>query len=801
MLGTLWQDVRYGFRMLAKKPGFTLVAITTLALGIGANTAIFSVINAVLLRPFPYPEAARLVTMRSNQSLPDLEDIQAQSQSFEDVGGVVMQAQDYTGGSEPVQVQAGLSNAGIFKVLGARPLIGRVISPEEDRYGGERVVVLSYGFWQRQMGADASVIGRQIPLSGTNYTVIGVMPPGFEAPRENPEVWVSLKVVNPLAAKERGVHFLRTYWLLKPNVTLSEAQAEMKGIDRWLEQQYPEENKGRETRLMSLHERVAGDTRPALFVLFGAVGLVLLIACANFANLLLARAASREREIVIRATLGAGRRRIVRQMLTESVLLSLLGGACGLVLALWSIDLLQSLKPANLPRLDSIQIDARVLMFTLAVAVLTGLVFGLVPALNSSRLNVNEALKEGGRSATMGTARRRFSSLLVVSELALAVVLLVGAGLLIKGFWRLRAVEPGFNPEHLLTMRVELPEARYREIPKQTQFRRQVLDAINSLPGVQAAMVSEIPLIDDALMHNFVIQGRPAIPPGEEPDLYSRSTGGDYFRTMNIPLRAGRDFTAQDGADAPLVGIVNESMVRQYFANENPIGARIRWARAEGEPQWIEIIGVAGDIKHFGLNEPEEPAVYTPYAQSMQPWKRWMYLVVRSSNADPSTLINLIKTQVWTVDNQIPVTRVQTMTEVMAASIAGQRFNMLLLGIFAGVALLLAAVGIYGVISYSVTQRTHEIGIRMALGAQASDVLKMILGQGLLLASIGVVIGVAGAFALTRLMSSLLFGVTATDPMTFTIVSLLLIAVALAACYIPARRAMKVDPMVALRYE
>ena len=800
MLGTLWQDVRYGFRMLAKKPGFTLVAIITLALGIGANTAIFSVINAVLLRPFPYPEAARLVTMRSNQSLPDLEDIQAQSQSFEDVGGVVLQAQDYTGGSEPVQVQAGLSNAGIFKVLGARPLIGRVISPEEDRYGGERVVVLSYGFWQRQMGADASVIGRQIPLSGNNYTVVGVLPPGFEAPREKPEVWVSLKVANPLAAKARGVHFLRTYWLLKPGVTLAEAQAEMGGIDRWLEQQYPEENKGRETRLMSLHERVAGDTRPALFVLFGAVGLVLLIACANFANLLLARAASREREIVIRATLGAGRRRIVRQMLTESVLLSLLGGACGLVLALWSIDLLQSLKPANLPRLDSIQIDARVLIFTLAVAVLTGLVFGLVPALNSSRLNVNEALKEGGRSATMGTARRRFSSLLVVSELALAVVLLVGAGLLIKGFWRLRAVEPGFNPEHLLTMRVELPEARYREIPKQTQFRRQVLDAINSLPGVQAAMVSEIPLIDDALMHNFIIQGRPAISPGEEPDLYSRSTGGDYFRTMNIPLRAGRDFTPQDGADAPLVGIINESMVRRYFANENPIGARMRWARAEGEPQWIEIIGVAGDIKHFGLNEPEEPAVYTPYAQSQQPWKRWMYLVVRS-DADPATLINLIKTQVWTVDNQIPVTRVQTMTEVMAASIAGQRFNMLLLGIFAGVALLLAAVGIYGVISYSVTQRTHEIGIRMALGAQAGDVLKMILGQGLLLASIGVVIGVVGAFALTRLMSSLLFGVTATDPMTFTIVSLLLIAVALAACYIPARRAMRVDPMVALRYE
>jgi putative ABC transport system permease protein len=800
MLGTLWQDVRYGLRMLAKKPGFTAVAIITLSLGIGANTAIFSVINAVLLRPLPYPEPERLVTMRSNQSLPDLLDVQVQSQSFEGVGGIVIQALDFTGGSEPVQTDAGLVNADLFKVLGARLVAGRTIAPEEDRPGGERVVVLGHAFWQRHFGGRADVIGKTIPLSGNNYTVIGVAADDFVLPREKPELFVSLRVANLLAAEHRGVHFLRTYWRLKPNVTLAQAQSEMEAIDRRLAQQYPAEDKERHTQLVRLHERVVGETRPSLLILFGAVGLVLLIACANFANLLLARAASRQQEIVIRAALGARRMRLIRQMLTESVLLALLGGAVGLMFALWSIDLLVALKPENLPRLSGIGIDWRVLLFTLAVSILTGIIFGLVPAVNASRLDVNEALKEGGRSSTAGAARQRFSQLLVVSEMALALILLVGAGLLIRGFWRLRAVEPGFKTDNLLTMRLELPEARYREIPKQTQYRRQVLDALNSLPGAQAAMVSEIPLADDALFHNFVIEGRAPIAPGDEPELYSRSVGGDYFRTMGIPLVQGRDFTAQDREDAPLVGVINSSMARQYFLNENPLGARIRWARQEGEPKWITIIGVVGDVRHFGLDQPEEPAIYTPYAQSMNVWKRWMYVVVRS-RVESASLASSVKNQIWAVDNQIPVTKIRTMTEVMAESVAKRRFNMLLLAVFASVALVLAAVGIYGVISYSVTHRTHEIGIRIALGAAERDVLKLILGQGLLLAVMGAGIGVAGAFALTRLMSSLLFGVSATDPATFTAVALLLIAVALVATYIPARRAMKVDPMVALRYE
>src|ERR1051325_8153610 len=788
VMGTLLQDVRYGFRMLLRRPGFTLVAVLTLALGIGANSAIFSVVNAVLLRQFPYPHAERLVTMRSNMSLPDLADVQAQSQSFEDVGGVVLQALDFTGGAEPVQVQAGLSTAGIFNVLGAQPILGRTFTTQEDRMGGERVVVLSYGFWQRQFGGDASIIGKEIPLSANNYTVIGVLQKDFDAPRESPAGWASLRVGTSPAAGARGVHFLRTYWRLKPGVTLAQAQAELTNIDLRLEQEYPAENKGRRSKLMSLHERVAGDTRPALYILFGAVGLVLLIACSNFANLLLARATSREREIVIRAALGAGRGRLIRQLLTESVLLSCLGGACGLLLAMWGLDLLQTLKPANLPRLSTISIDAY------------GLVFGLVPALNASRLNVNEALKEGGRSATAGIARHRLSNLLVVSELAIALVLLVGAGLLIKGFWRLRAVEPGFATENLLTMRIELPAERYKEIPRQTQFRERTLDAINTLPGVEAAMVSEIPLGGDALFHNFVIEGRPPLSPGEEPELHSRSVSGDYFRTMRIPLIKGRGLTLQDREGAPLVGVINEAMAREYFSGQDPIGARVRWAREEGEPRWVTIVGVVGDVKHFGLGQPEQSALYTPYAQSSQPWKRWMSVVVRSSG-DPATIASMVKARIWTVDSQLPVTKVRTMTDVMAASVAAQRFMMILLGLFAAIALILAVVGIYGLMSYSITERTHEIGIRMALGAQGRDVLRMVVGQGLKLILIGLALGLVGAFALTRIMTSLLFGVSTVDPLTFAAVSALLALVALAACYIPARRATKVDPMIALRYE
>jgi putative ABC transport system permease protein len=796
---TLSKDIRYGVRSLLKRPGFTVVAVITLALGIGLNTAIFSVINAVLLRPLPYHDPGQLVTFRSYQSTPDLMDIEAQSRSLSKLGGLTAQQLDYTATGEPLQFEAGLVTGGFFETLGVKAERGRVITPDDDKPGSPYVVVLSNTLWKQQFGGDQQIVGKTIPLSGNVYTIIGVMPAGFASPRDNSEVWTPVQVTNPVAARFRGVHFLRVYGRLGEGVSVEQARAEMQVIDKNLAAQYPAENKNRSTVLIPLHERIVGESRRPLFVLFAAVSLVLLIACANFANLLLARAAEREREFVIRAALGAGRWRLIRQLLTESILVSLAGGELAVLLAIWGTSLLVALKPENLPRLQEIGIDMRVLGFTFAISLLTGVTFGLLPAWAASRGGVSEALKEGGRSATAGGARQRMRSAFVVAELAFALILLVGAGLLIKTFWMLRSVEPGFNPDHLLTMRVELPEARYKEVDRQTRFRKQVLEGINSLPGVQAAMISELPLSGDSLNHDFLIDGRPPLSPGDEPSLESRSILGDYFHTMQIPLLTGRDFGPQDFTEkAPLGAIANQTMVRQYFPNEDPLGKRVRWAR-NPEVQWITIIGVVGDVKHFGLDLPEQPGLYSPYTQA-NPWKRWTALAVRTQS-DPAGMAQAVKQQIWKVDSQLPVTRVQTMSEVAASSFAARRFNMLLLAIFAGLALVLAAVGIYGVMSYAVTQRTQEIGIRMALGARSADVLKLIIKNGMTLTFIGIIIGLGGAVALTRLLTTLLFGVTPTDKPTFITVSAVLIFIALLACYLPARRATKVDPLVALRYE
>jgi putative ABC transport system permease protein len=798
-MDSLLKDLRYGIRSLLKRPAFTAVAVITLGLGIGVNTAIFSVINAVLLRPLPYEAPERLISFRSNQSAADLADVEARSKTIAKFGGMVAQPLAYTAGSEPIQIQIGQVTGGFFETFEVKPERGRFITSDDDKAGAPYVVVLGHALWTKQFNSDEQILGKAIPLSGNMYTIIGVMPASFVTPRDNTEAWTPVHVSNPVAANFRGVHFLRTYGRLAPGATLEQARAEMQVVDQNLAAQYPADNKNRSTVLFALHERIVGESRRSLFVLFAAVSFVLLIACANFANLLLARAAEREREFVIRGALGAGRWRLIRQLLTESVLVSLAGGAVAVVLAIWGTNLLVAFKPDNLPRLSEIGVDGRVLGFTLGVSLLTGLLFGLLPAWTASRSGVGEALKEGGRSSTAGGARQRLRSTFVVVELAVALVLLVGAGLLIKTFWKLRSVEPGFNPDHLITMRVELPDTRYKDVAPQTRFRTQILAGINSLPGVQAAMISEIPLSGDSLNHDFLIENRPPIAPGDEPSLETRSIMGDYFKVMQIPLRSGRDFGPQDFDEkAPLVGIANDAMIKQYFQNEDPLGKRVRWAR---NPQvvWITIVGVVGDVKHFGLDLPEQPGLYSPYTQ-IAPWKRWMSIAARTQS-DSAAMSQSIKQEIWKVDSQLPVTRVETMNEVAGESFAARRFNMSLLTLFAGLALVLAAIGIYGVMSYAVTQRTQEIGIRMALGARTVDVLKLIIRNGMTLVIIGIGLGLAGAFALTRLMVTLLFGVTPTDALTIGLVSLVLIAVAALACFIPARRATKVDPLVALRYE
>ncbi|MHB8501796.1 MAG: ADOP family duplicated permease [Candidatus Acidiferrales bacterium] len=799
-LESLWQDLRYAVHTLLKNPAFTAVALLTLALGIGANTAIFSVINGVLLNPLPYNDPQQLVAMKQNDSLMNIIDIQRQTRAFSQGGGINLAQLDYTSGPEPIQIHAGYVDAGFLETLGVPPLLGRILSPEEDVKGGPRVIVISYQFWQNFLNGDPQVLGKTVTLTSNDYAVIGVMPAGFTPPEAHVDIYVSLWVAYPEAAPYRGVHFMRSYWRLKPGVTLAQAQADISSIDGRLAKQYPDNEGTRKTLLVPLHDFMVRDSRKALLVLFGAVGFVLLIACANFAGLLVARNVARRQELVIRAALGAGKFRLIRQALVESALLAIIGGAAGLLLAKWGAALLLSLKPAALARFTGIQLDSHVLLFVFGISLLTGIGFGIAPAWSASRTDFGESLKEGRSSATAGPSGHLLRKVLVTAEIALALVLLVGAGLLIKGFSRLRSVNPGFNPQNVMTMHLQLPVARYSEIPRQTQFRRELLSRLNSLSGADAAMITDIPFGPDYLNHTIVIDGRPSVPVGTEPEVQTLSVMGDYFRVMQIPVRAGRGFTDLDREGQPLVAVVNETFVKQFFPHENPLGARFDWARSKPPHQWMTIVGVVQDVKYWGLNRPTDPAVYAPFSQSDESWRRWMTLAIRTPGPTPG-LIDELKKQVWSVDRQIPVSDIQSMNDLMADSLAQQRFNMLLLGLFAALALVLSAVGIYGLMAYAVSQRTHEIGVRLAVGAQRRDVLRLIVGEGAKLAFFGIVIGFSAAFGLTRLMASLLFEVTPSDPETFAAVALLLAAVALVACYIPARRATRVDPMVALRYE
>ena len=796
----LLQDVRLALRMLHKNPGFTAVAVLTLALGIGANTAIFSVVNGVLLNPLPYKDPQQLVAARHTDSLLNVIDIQRLTRSFAQGGAINTEDMDYTNGAEPVQIQAGYVDAGFLETLGIPPTLGRLITPEEDVKGGPRVVVVSFAFWKNFLNSDRQAVGRTVTLSGNDYIVVGVLPANFALPRDHAEVFVSLQVAYPEAAAFRGVHFMDSYWRLKPGVTLAQAQADVLAIDRHLAEQYPDTERKRQTQLVPLQAFVVGDVRTSLLVLFGAVGFVLLIACANFASLLVARMTARRPELTIRAALGAGKLRLIRQALVESALLAILGGGAGLVLAEWGTRLLLSLKPAALERFSGIQVDARVLIFVFGVSVLTGIVFGIAPAWSAASADFGEALKDGGGRVTASPSSHLLRKLLVIAEFALALVLLVGAGLLLKGFSRLSAVNPGFNPRNVISMHLQLPATRYVDIPPQTQFRRELLARLNSLPGVEAAMVTDIPFGGNYLTHSIVIDGRPPVLVGAEPHVQTLSVMGDYFQVMQIAIRAGRGFTDADREGQPLVAVVNQKFVEQFFPHESPLGARIDWGRAKLAHNWMTIVGVVNDVKHSGLGLPTDPAVYAPFPQSDEAWRRWMSLAIRTPGS-PTGLVEEVKKQVWSLDRQIPVSDILSMESLMAVSLAQERFNMLLLGLFAALALTLAAVGIYGLMAYSVSQRTHEIGLRMAIGARPRDILHLVLADGAKLAFLGIAIGVATALALTRLMATLLFEVQPTDPPTFAAVAVLLALVGLVACYIPARRATRVDPMVTLRYD
>lgn len=807
----LLQDVRYGARMLIKNPAFTAVAVIALALGIGANTAIFSVVNAVVLRPLPYPDSGRLVVILHDGTDPvapaDFLDWRKQNHVFKGMGAAEYWTPTLTAVEKPEQLWALRVTSDVIPILGTQPLLGRTFLPGEDQPGKEHEVVLSYGSWQHRFGGNAQVLGRSMTLDGEVYTVVGVMPRDFKfAPfwATKAELWAPLALGD--RATSRGGNSLRIFARLNPGINLSEARAEMATITARLNKEYPGTN--RDVVVLSLKEKVVGNVRPALLILLGSVGFVLLIACANVAHMLLARAAVRQKEIAVRTALGARRWRVIRQFLTESILLAFLGGGAGLVLAWWGTRLLVALSPAGIPRVEAIGLDGRVLAFMSAVSVLTGIAFGLFPALQASAVSLNDSLKEGGRGSTEGIRRNRLRSLLVASEFALALILLIGAGLMIRSLFALQAIDPGFNPHHILSMVVRVGGSKAGERGHRAPFYQQLLERVRSLHGVQSASyINHLPLAGDIWGWPIWVQGRPVPPPGEGMAAVYRVVMPGYFRTMEIPIVRGRDVAEADQLSAPGVVVVNEALARKVWPGEDPIGKRITLDDpTKTASNWLTIVGVAKNAKQNEWAAPIYFEIYLPYLQHRDfresPKSTWAYLTLVARIAgDPSALAPAIESEVRSLDRDVVVSQVQTMEQVVADSTAQPRFYLLLLGTFAAVALVLAAVGIYGVMSYSVSRRTHEIGIRMALGAERRDVLRLVVGQGMVLALTGAAAGLLGALGLTRLMASLLYGVQPNDPATFLAVTIVLCLVALAANYIPARRATKIDPMVALRYE
>jgi putative ABC transport system permease protein len=812
---SIWQDVRYGARMLLKQPTFTLVAIVTLALGIGANTAIFSIINAVLLRPFAYQDPERLVVVWESQlqramprmfaSPPNYADWREHQTVFDNLAAFAARDFALRRDDEPLRVVGQRATASLFSVLQAKPLLGRVFTEEEDKPGRGQVVVLSHALWRDRFGADPDLLNKSLTLDDQSFTVIGVMPPDFNfpppihlegrAPDQKSELWVPFAM--DMRAGQRGGHFMKVIARLKPGVSVERATSEMETIARQIEAGFPETNSGWSATVVGLSDQVLGESRPQLLALLAAVGFVLLIACVNVANLLIARGSARQKEFAVRIALGASRGRIIRQLMAESLLLAIAGGVAGLALAAWAKGLLISIAPRDVPRLDEASIDPQVVAFTVGVSILTGLLFGAAPAYQCSSTNLNRWLKEGGRSAAQGAARHRLRSGLIIAEVALSLVLLAGAGLLFQSFLKLRGIESGLRPEKVLTLRLSLPQLKYNEGAQRIAAYREIEQRLKSLPEIESAgMVLDVPLAADRQGTSLQIEGAPPPEPGKESNVNFTFVTPGYFRSMGVPVVAGRGFTDQDSQGSPNIVIVNAALARQFFPNEDPIGKRI--FPGFNSQTAREVVGVVGDVRHSSLRDDPRPCVYIPYYQVA--WSRNMSLVVRG-RVEPGPILQAVRREAREVVPTLPLYDVKSLDDVLSDSLAQPRFSTLMLAVFSGVALLLASVGIYGFVSFLVIQRTHEIGVRMALGANRKDIFRMILGRGLWLALIGIVVGLGATLALTRLISSLLFDVSPTDPLTLATTAAALLGVVLAACFVPARRATRVDPMVALRCE
>jgi putative ABC transport system permease protein len=806
-LDSLFQDLRYGARLLRKNPSFTVIAVLTLALGIGANTAIFSIVNAVLLRPLPYANPQQLIVLREttqsvgahSPSYPDFLDWRIQSTTFRQMAAINNREFNLSGVAQPENINGYAVSPNCLSMLGVRPFLGRDFLPSEDTPGTAPIVMLSYALWQSHLGADPNAVGKSLTLDGRSFTIVGILPPNFRL-LDKTDILAPIGVwagdVDMTDRGERGD--LDVLGRLAHGATIAQARAEMDTIAANLRKEYPAPNGGVGISMATLRDELVGESRPAILVLFGAVVFVLLIACVNVANLFLVRGAARAREIAVRQACGATRERLVRQMLTESFLLASLGGGLGILVGWLGIEGLRHLISMDMLQGAVIGIDRNVLLFSGAMVVLVAIAFGLVPAWQASQPRVQETLKDGGRSSTPSAAQHRLRGVLVMAETALALVLLVGAGLMMKSMYRLLQVDPGFRPERVLTMEINLRTAQYSKPEASLNFWRQALDKVRALPGIDtAALGTVLPLSGNHNRGDITVEGMPTPELGKFPHPDYHTISSSYIEVLNIPLLRGRNFTDADIDTAPRVALINATMARRFWPNEDATGKRFHWGHPGSKEPWIEIIGVVGDTKLYGLANPSRLELYMPFQQSRA---SDMFLVLRSAG-DPASLTSAVREAVAAIDKDQPVFNVNTMTQLVNDSVATRHITLVLLGLFSALALVLAAIGIYGVIAYSVQQRTHEIGIRMALGAQRTDVLRLVVGHGVKLAALGIAIGVAAAFGLTRLMSSLLFGTGSTDPVTFASAAAILLLVAVAACYIPARRAIAVDPMVALRYE